>query len=99
MKRRRTGVIAVVAAALAASAAAQAAPAAPRVTTANLDADRALERILVRGERGLGQRAIVEDVCGGKTVTHRLAGRWGSVDALRVRELDGATARPEIFLD
>ena len=42
---------------------------------------------------------LVEDACGGETVAHALTRRWDTVDALRVRELDGATRRPEIFLD
>ena len=86
---------------LAASAVIAAPPAGavPRTIVRNLDRDPALERVVVRGRFGVGERVVLEDPCRGETVRHRLAVGGQTVDALRVRELDGATRRPEIFLD
>jgi hypothetical protein len=75
------------------------APAVPRTLEANLDGDRALERVLVRGKPFVAQRIVLEDRCGGTTVRHRLSRVWHSVDRVAVLDLDGVTRRPEIFFD
>jgi hypothetical protein len=86
-------------ASLAALVAAPPAPAVPRTLEANLDGDPAPERLVVRGERGLGQRVVLLDTCRGEPVRHRLTRVWHGVDRLVVRSLDGVTERPEILID
>jgi hypothetical protein len=70
----------------------------PRSIVANLDADRALERVVLRGTPGAGYRVFLVDDCRGRPVSHPVTRRWDDFWRLEVRELDGVTGRPEVFI-
>jgi hypothetical protein len=86
-------------ASLVALVAAPPAAAVPRTLDVNLDRDAARERLVVTGERGVGQRVVLVDTCRGEPVRYRLTRSWHGVDRLVVRNLDRTTRRPEVLID
>jgi hypothetical protein len=72
--------------------------AAPHSIVANLDGDARWERLQLNGSEADGYRLVLTDHCHGEQVTRVLTQRWDTFLELRVRELDGATRRREIWI-